>query len=126
MEDNIFDKIHEVDLQKTMEKSYIDYAMSVIASRALPDVRDGLKPVQRRVLYSMIEEHILKVEFPEELLQKIPESQREALIEVLANDPRPRYQKNPERVYGIAYGENDVHFKVREEILYVCDVIKLK
>ena len=55
MEDNIFDKIHEVDLQKTMEKSYIDYAMSVIASRALPDVRDALKPVQRRVLYSMIE-----------------------------------------------------------------------
>lgn len=55
MEDNIFDKIHDVDLQKTMENSYIDYAMSVIASRALPDVRDGLKPVQRRVLYSMIE-----------------------------------------------------------------------
>ena len=55
MEDNIFDKIHEVDLKKTMETSYIDYAMSVIASRALPDVRDGLKPVQRRVLYSMIE-----------------------------------------------------------------------
>lgn len=55
MKDNIFDKVHEVDLQKTMEKSYIDYAMSVIASRALPDVRDGLKPVQRRILYSMIE-----------------------------------------------------------------------
>lgn len=55
MEDNIFDKIHEVDLKRTMEESYIDYAMSVIASRALPDVRDGLKPVQRRVLYSMIE-----------------------------------------------------------------------
>lgn len=55
MEDNIFDKVHDVDLQKTMENSYIDYAMSVIASRALPDVRDGLKPVQRRVLYSMIE-----------------------------------------------------------------------
>ena len=55
MEDNIFDKIHERDLKKTMEKFYIDYAMSVIASRALPDVRDGLKPVQRRVLYSMIE-----------------------------------------------------------------------
>ncbi len=55
MEDNIFDKVHEVDLQKTMEKSYIDYAMSVIASPALPDVRDGLKPVQRRILYSMIE-----------------------------------------------------------------------
>ena len=55
MEDNIFDKVHEVDLEKTMKDSYIDYAMSVIASRALPDVRDGLKPVQRRVLYSMIE-----------------------------------------------------------------------
>ena len=55
MEDNIFDKVHEVDLKKTMEDSYIDYAMSVIASRALPDVRDGLKPVQRRILYSMIE-----------------------------------------------------------------------
>jgi DNA gyrase subunit A len=55
MEDNIFDKIHEIDLKKTMETSYIDYAMSVIASRALPDVRDGLKPVQRRVLFSMIE-----------------------------------------------------------------------
>ena len=55
MEPNIFDKIHDIDLKKTMEKSYIDYAMSVIASRALPDVRDGSKPVQRRVLYSMIE-----------------------------------------------------------------------
>ena len=55
MEPNIFDKIHDIDLQKTMEKSYIDYAMSVIVARALPDVRDGLKPVQRRVLYSMIE-----------------------------------------------------------------------
>ncbi len=55
MEENIFDKIHEVDLKKKMETSYIDYAMSVIASRALPDVRDGLKPVQRRILYAMIE-----------------------------------------------------------------------
>ena len=55
MEDNIFDQVHEVDLKKTMEESYIDYAMSVISQRALPDVRDGLKPVQRRVLYSMIE-----------------------------------------------------------------------
>ena len=55
MEDNIFDKIEEVDLKKKMEESYIDYAMSVIAARALPDVRDGLKPAQRRVLYSMIE-----------------------------------------------------------------------
>ena len=55
MDDKIFDQIYDVDLKKTMESSYIDYAMSVIASRALPDVRDGLKPVQRRVLYSMIE-----------------------------------------------------------------------
>ncbi len=55
MEDNIFDKIQEVDLKETMEESYLQYSMSVIASRALPDVRDGLKPVQRRILYSMIE-----------------------------------------------------------------------
>ena len=55
MDDKIFDKIHEGDLKETMETSYIDYAMGVIASRALPDVRDGLKPVQRRVLYSMVE-----------------------------------------------------------------------
>ena len=55
MDDKIFDQIHDVDLKKTRESSYIDYAMSVIAQRALPDVRDGLKPVQRRVLYSMIE-----------------------------------------------------------------------
>ncbi len=55
MDDKIFDQVHDVDLKKTMETSYIDYAMSVLTSRALPDVRDGLKPVQRRVLYSMIE-----------------------------------------------------------------------
>ena len=64
MDDKIFDQIQQVDLKKTMETSYIDYAMSVIASRALPDVRDGLKPVQRRVLYSMIEHrtsHIVNV-----------------------------------------------------------------
>ena len=55
MDDKIFDQIHEVDLKTTMESSYIDYAMSVIAARALPDVRDGMKPVQRRILYSMNE-----------------------------------------------------------------------
>ena len=54
-ENTIFDKVQEVDLKKTMENSYIDYAMSVIAARALPDVRDGLKPVQRRILHSMVE-----------------------------------------------------------------------
>ena len=58
MEETIFDRVQEVDLQKTMETSYIDYAMSVIASRALPDVRDGLKPVQRRILYAMSELNI--------------------------------------------------------------------
>ena len=55
MDENIFDKVHDIDLKKTMEKSYIDYAMSVIAARALPDVRDGLKPVQRRIMYAMVE-----------------------------------------------------------------------
>ena len=49
MDDKIFDQIHDVDLKKTMETSYIDHAMSIIAQRALPDVRDGLKPVQRRI-----------------------------------------------------------------------------
>lgn len=73
-----------------------------------------------------IEEHILKVEFPEELIREIPESQREALLEVLANDPRPRYQKNPDRVYGIAYGQKDIHFRVKEDTLFVCDVTELK
>lgn len=55
MDNNIFDKVEEVDLKETMETSYIDYAMSVIAARALPDVRDGMKPVQRRILYAMVE-----------------------------------------------------------------------
>ena len=55
MDDKIFDQIHDVDLKKTMETSYIDYAMSVIISSALPDVRDGMKPVQRRTLYDMYE-----------------------------------------------------------------------
>ena len=55
MDEHIFDKVHDIDLKKTMEDSYISYSMSVIKSRALPDVRDGLKPVQRRILFSMIE-----------------------------------------------------------------------
>ena len=55
MDEHIFDKVHDIDLKKTMEESYISYSMSVIKSRALPDVRDGLKPVQRRILFSMIE-----------------------------------------------------------------------
>ena len=55
MEANVYDKVHEVELKQTMEQSYVDYAMSVITSRAIPDVRDGLKPVQRRILFSMSE-----------------------------------------------------------------------
>ena len=73
-----------------------------------------------------IEEHILKVEFPEALLEKIPKPQREALLEVLANDPRPRYQKNPERAYGIAYGQKDIRFQVKDDTLFVCDVTEQK
>ena len=73
-----------------------------------------------------IEEHTLEVKFPEELLRQIPQSQREALMEVLANDPRPRYQKNPDRIYGIAYGEKDIHFQVKNNTLFVCDVTELK
>ena len=57
---NIFDKIHEVDLKNTMEKSYIDYAMSVIVSRALPDVRDGLKPVQRSHIESVLVSSVIQ------------------------------------------------------------------
>jgi len=53
MTDNQMDKIEQVDLQVEMQRSYLDYAMSVIVGRALPDVRDGLKPVHRRVLYAM-------------------------------------------------------------------------
>ena len=71
MEDNIFDKVHEVDLKKTMETSYIDYAMSVIISRALPDVRDGLKPVQRRTLYDMYE---LGIRYDKTITENVPVS----------------------------------------------------
>lgn len=64
----------------------------------------------------------LEVDFPEELLAQIPEGQREALMEVLANDPRPRYQKNPERIYGIAYGKKDIHFRIDGKKLQVTSV----
>lgn len=69
-----------------------------------------------------IVDHKLKVEFPEGLLSKIPEEQREALLEVLANDPRPGYQKDPERIYGLAFGTWDIRFQVRESVLTVCEV----
>lgn len=69
-----------------------------------------------------IEDHKLKVVFPEELLLQIPKQSREAMLEVLANDPRPGYQKNPERVYGLAFGGKNVRFQVKEEVLTVCEV----
>ena len=69
-----------------------------------------------------IRDYRLQVEFPEELIKEIPTGQREALLEVLANDPRPRYQNRPDKVYGLAYGHKDIHFQVRDDILTVCDV----
>lgn len=69
-----------------------------------------------------IQDHKLTVEFPEEWLRMIPGESREALKEVLANDPRPGYQKDPNRVYGLAFGKKDVHFRVKGEVLTVCRV----
>ena len=86
MEPNIFDKIHEIDLKKTMEKSYIDYAMSVIASRALPDVRDGLKPIQRRVLYSMAEPELTVRISPTE---RVPVSSAIPLVNIIRTETAP-------------------------------------
>ena len=69
-----------------------------------------------------IQDHKLKVEFPEELLKKIPVEKREALLAVLANDPRPGYQKDPERKYGMSFGSWDIQFKVDGEQLWVLNV----
>lgn len=92
-------------------KPYLPYADSH------PDAKGGFT--------DHIRDYRLQVEFPEELLLRVPEQQREALREVLENDPRPRYQNDPEKVYGMAYGENDIHFRVRDDILTVCAVEKL-
>ncbi len=67
-------------------------------------------------------EYLLEVEFPEELLQKVPETQRNALIAVLEHDPRPQYQDDPERVYGMAFGDMEIKFKVRQTRLSVTEV----
>lgn len=69
-----------------------------------------------------IEDYRLEVEFPELLMEQIPKEQREALLEVLANDPRPRYQNDPDRLYGIAYGQKDIQFRVRDKKLQVVNV----
>ena len=69
-----------------------------------------------------IEDYRLEVEFPEPLMEQIPKDQREALLEVLANDPRPRYQNDPDRLYGIAYGQKDIQFRVKDKKLQVVNV----
>ena len=89
-------------------KPYLPYA------DAHPDAKGGFT--------DHIRDYRLQVEFPEELIKEIPMGQREALLEVLANDPRPRYQNRPDKVYGLAYGHKDIHFQVRDDILTVCDV----
>ena len=69
-------------------------------------------------------EYLLEVTIPDELLEKIPETQRESLISVLAHDPRPQYQDDPERVYGLAFGGLNINFKVEERQLSVIRVSK--
>ena len=69
-----------------------------------------------------ITDHRLQVVFPEKLLEKIPEEKQESLQEVLANDPRPGYQKDPERIYKMPFGDQDIHFRVENDILIVCAV----
>ena len=93
-------------------KPYLPYADSH------PEVRGGFT--------DEIEDYRLEVEFPETLIEKVPEEQREALMEVLANDPRPRYQNKPDKIYGLAYGSHDIHFTVKDKTLKVCDVTELK
>lgn len=71
-----------------------------------------------------IQDHRLEVEFPEEFLEKIDKERRQALIEVLENDPRPGYQEDPERIYGLSYGKNNIKFRVKENILTVVNVME--
>lgn len=73
-----------------------------------------------------IEDHKLKVEFPRELLALIPEEKKENLIAVLANDPRPGYQKDPNRIYGMPFGTKDIRFRVQEELLTVIEVTEYR
>ena len=89
-------------------KPYLPYADSH------PDAKGGFT--------DHIRDYRLQVEFPEELIKEIPTGQREALLEVLANDPRPRYQNRPDKVYGLAYGHKDIHFQVDGDILRVYNV----
>ena len=69
-----------------------------------------------------IQDHKLEVDFPGKLLSRVPEELQKALVAVLADDPRPGYQKDPDREYGMAFGRQDIHFKIKENILTVLDV----
>lgn len=71
-------------------------------------------------------EHKLLVKFPQELLEKVPQDHRESLLEVLADDPRPGYQKNPDRVYGMPFADLDIRFRVKDEVLTVYEVVQYK
>ena len=70
-------------------------------------------------------EFLLQVDFPPALLAKLPENKREATIGVLSHDPRPSYQRDPDRVYGLPFAGFDIRFTVRGDVLQVCDVVKL-
>ena len=89
-------------------KPYVPYADSV------PDAAGGFAPDAGR---------LLEVDFPEELLQQIPEEKREGLLSVLAHDPRPRYQDDPDRIYGMAFAGWDIRFRVKNNILYVTELV---
>lgn len=119
-----------------LEKIEVDQKLGPVLHVSGADLMDGtpiydIKPYLPYVdshpeaaggFTDQIIDYRLKVEFPEALLMQIPAEQREALLEVLANDPRPRYQKDPDRVYGIAYGKKDIHFRVNDLTLTVVDV----
>lgn len=73
-----------------------------------------------------VKNYALEVDFPEKLLAHIPEEKRAALLEVLAQDPRPSYQKDPERIYGFPYSGFDIRFRVEDKLLSVCQVVPLE
>ena len=91
-------------------KPYIPY------SDSFPDARGGFTDTA--------EDFILEVVFPEHLLNRLPENKRQAAIGVLSHDPRPSYQRKPDRVYGLGFAGFDIRFTVEEKVLTVCDVLK--
>jgi tRNA (adenine37-N6)-methyltransferase len=90
-------------------KPYVPYADSV------PDARGSFAEEKKA--------HALQVILPEELRVRIPQEDLPAVLEILAQDPRPAYQHQPERVYGVPYGENDIRFMVDKDTLTVTDVV---